>query len=108
MVATLWRVCKRTFYPATIPVDLGSEFISKDMDLWAYANGVTLDFSLPGNPTDNAFIEAFNGRFQAVCLTAHWFMNLEDAAGKLEVWRGDDNEERPHGAIENNFPADLM
>lgn len=59
------------------------------MDLWAYANDVTLDFSRPGKPTDNAFIEAFNGRFRAECLNAHWFMSLEDAAEKLEAWRRD-------------------
>ena len=48
-------------------------------DLWAYQRGVTLDFSRPGKPTDNAFIEAFNGRFRAECLSAHWFMSLADA-----------------------------
>ena len=69
MVATLERVCKRSGYPATIRVDQGSEFISKDMDIWTYAKGVTLDFSRPGKPTDNAFIEAFNGRFRAECLS---------------------------------------
>lgn len=108
VVATLEQVCKRTGYPATIRVDQGSEFISKDMDLWAYANDVTLDFSRPGKPTDNAFIEAFNARFRAECLNAHWFMSLEDAAEKLEAWRRDYNEERPHGAIGNKVPADLM
>lgn len=108
VVATLEQVCKRTGYPATIRVDQGSEFISKDMDLWAYANDVTLDFSRPGKPTDNAFIEAFNGRFRAECLNAHWLMSLEDAAEKLEAWRRDYNEERPHGAIGNKVPADLM
>ena len=53
---------------STIRVDQGTEFVSRDLDLWAYANGVTLDFSRPGKPTDNAFIEAFNGRFRAECL----------------------------------------
>ena len=68
VVATLERVCCQTGYPKTIRVDNGSEFISRDMDLWAYRRGVTLDFSRPGKPTDNAFIEAFNGRFRAECL----------------------------------------
>ncbi len=56
VVATLERVCIRTGYPATIRVDQGSEFISKGMDIWAYAKGATLDFSRPEKPTDNAFI----------------------------------------------------
>jgi putative transposase len=70
VVATLDRVCRGPGYPKTIRVDQGSEFISRDMDLWAYQRGVVLDFSRPGKPTDNAFIEAFNGRFQAECLNA--------------------------------------
>ena len=69
------------------------------MDLWAYPRGVTLDFSRPGKPTDNAFNEAFNGRFRAECLNSHWFMSLEDAAEKLEAWRRDYNEERPHSSL---------
>ena len=60
---------------------------------------MTLDFSRPGKPTDNAFIEAFNGRFRAECLNAHWFLTLADARKKLEDWRRYYNEERPHGAI---------
>lgn len=108
VVATLDRVCGQIGYPKTIRVDQGSEFISRDMDLWAYQRGVTLDFSRPGKPTDNAFIEAFNGRFRAECLNAHWFMGLEDTAEELEAWRRDYNEERPHSAIGNNVPAALM
>ena len=86
----------------------GSEFISRDMDLWAYKNNVTLDFSRPGKPTDNAYIEAFNGRFRVECLNAHWFMGLEDTVEKLEAWRRDYNEERPHSAIGNKVPVSLM
>lgn len=108
VVATLDRVCRRIGYPKTIRVDQGSEFISRDMDLWAYQRGVTLDFSRPGKPTDNAFIEAFNGRFRAECLNAHWFMSLADAAEKMEAWRGDYNEQRPHSAIGHKVPAELM
>jgi len=108
VVATLDRVCRQTGYPKTIRVDNGSEFISRDMDLWAYQRNVTLDFSRPGKPTDNAYIEAFNGKFRAECLNAHWFMGLEDTAEKLETWRRDYNEERPHSAIGKKVPASLM
>ena len=86
VVTTLDSVCRQIGYPKTIRVDNGSEFISRDMDLWAYQRNVTLDFSRPGKPTDNAYIEAFNGRFRAECLNAHWFMGLEDTAEKLEAW----------------------
>jgi putative transposase len=65
-VAILEGVCNEVGFPATIRVDQGSEFVSRELDLWAYQRGVTLDFSRPGKPTDNAFIEAFNGRFQVM------------------------------------------
>jgi putative transposase len=107
VVQTLERVCGRVGYPKTIRVDQGSEFVSRDMDLWAYQKGVTLDFSRPGKPTDNAFIEAFNGRFRQECLNTHWFMSLADAREKLEDWRRYYNEERPHGAIGNKVPIAL-
>ena len=101
-------MCRKTGYPKAIRVDLGSEFISRDLDLWAYQRDVTLDFSRPGKPTDNAFIESFNGKFRAECLNAHWFMSLDDARSKMEQWRRDYNEVRPHSAIGNNPPVVLQ
>jgi putative transposase len=108
VVQTLEKTCAVTGYPKTIRVDQGSEFVSRDLDLWAYTNGVTLDFSRPGKPTDNAYIEAFNGRFRAKCLNAHWFLTLDDARSKLEDWRRYYNEERPHGAIGQRAPIALL
>ncbi len=108
VVQTLERVCAQTGYPKTIRVDQGSEFVSRDLDLWAYQKGVVLDFSRPGKPTDNAFIEAFNGRLRSECLNAHWFLSLADAREKLEAWRRYYNEERPHGAIGYKVPIELM
>src|ERR1700674_5262423 len=83
----------------TIRVDNGREFISKALDRWAYQNGVTLDFSRPGKPTDNAFVESFNGRLRDECLNAHWFLSLADARSKIEAWRRHYNESRPHTAL---------
>jgi len=94
--------------PRLIRVDNGPEFASKVLDRWAYGRGVTLDFSRPGKPTDNAFIEAFNGRLRAECLNTHWFLTLEDAREKLERWRRHYNEVRPHGAIGNQAPITLL
>lgn len=76
----------------------------RDLDLWAYANNVTLDFSRPGKPTDSGFIEAFNSKLRTECLNAHWFLSLADAREKLEHWRSDYNEVRPHSAIGCNVP----
>lgn len=108
VVQTLERTCRQVGYPAVIRVDNGSEFISSDLDMWAYHKGVVLDFSRPGKPTDNSFIESFNGKLRAECLNAHWFMNLDDARVKMEGWRKDYNEFRPHSAIGNKVPISLM
>lgn len=107
VVQSLERVCRKVGYPKTIRVDNGSEFISRDLDLWAYARQVTLEFSRPGKPTDNGFIEAFNSKLRAECLNAHWFMSLADAAKKLEDWRRHYNDDRPHSAIGYNVPSAL-
>lgn len=108
VVQTLEEVCKYIGYPKSIRVDQGSEFISKNLDLWAYQNDVILDFSRPGKPTDNAFIESFNGKFRAECLNVHWFLSLSDAREKMEAWRREYNEVRPHSAIGNKSPIMLI
>ena len=108
VVEVLERVGRQVGFPKAIRVDQGSEFVSRDLDLWAYQRDVTLDFSRPGKPTDNAFIESFNGKFRSECLNAHWFMSLDDAQRKCEAWRRDYNEERPHSAIGNKPPIAVM
>jgi putative transposase len=108
VIEALDRACAVSGYPKTIRVDQGSEFVSRDLDLWAYARGVTLDFSRPGKPTDNAFIEAFNGRFRAECLNEHWFLTLADAQEKMETWRKYYNEVRPHGSLGQKTPVSRM
>jgi putative transposase len=107
-VAPLDRVCRTAGYPKTIRVGQGSEFVSSEMDLWVYQHGIALDFSRPGKPTDNAFFEAFNGRFRAKCLNQNWFLTLADSVEKLDFWRRYYNEERPHRAIRNKIPVMLM
>jgi putative transposase len=82
-------------------VDNGPEFISKELDKWAYEHGVTLDYSRPGKPIDNAFIESFNGSFRDECLNTNWFLSLEDARDVIEAWWRDYNEVRPHGKVQN-------
>ena len=93
--------------PDRIQVDNGSEFISKALDKWAYENGVVLDFSRPGKPTDNPFIESFNGSFRDECLNSHWFLSIDDARGKIKAWRRDYNEFRPHTSLENMTPIEF-
>ena len=94
--------------PKRIQTDNGSEFISKEMDRWAYEHQVTMDYSRPGKPTDNPFVESFNGSFRDECLNAHWFLSLEDATQKIEAWRKDYNEYRPHSSLDNLTPMEFI
>ena len=93
--------------PQRIKVDNGPEFISRALDAWAYFNKVKLDYSRPGTPTDNPHIESFNGSFRDECLNMNWFMSLEDAKDKVERWRRDYNEFRPHSALTYLTPAEF-
>ena len=68
---------------------------------------MTLDFSRPGKPTDNAFIESFNGSFRAECLNASWFPSLADARSRCETLRTDYNQFRRHGPIGQKAPIEL-
>jgi transposase InsO family protein len=102
VVDVLEAVCRVTGFPATIRVDQGTEFVSRDLDLWAYQRGVTLDFSRPGKPTDNAFIEAFNGRFRAECLNAHWFLTLPTPAKRWRIGASTTTRNAPMGRSARN------
>jgi putative transposase len=91
--------------PQRIAIDNGPEFISKALDAWAYQNAVQLEFSRPGKPTDNAFVESFNGRFRDECLNQHWFASLEEVRQTVEAWRIEDHTQRPHRALGQQTPA---
>lgn len=91
--------------PGSIRVDNGPEFAGRLLDQWAYLNKVELDFSRPGKPTDNAYIEAFNSRLRAECLNASWFLSMADARQRINEWRNDYNENRPHTALRNLTPS---
>lgn len=93
--------------PKRIQTDNGSEFISKALDKWAYENEVLMDFSRLGKPTDNPFIESFNGSFRDECLNVHWFLSMEDAREKIEKWRNEYNTERRHSSIGNISPDEF-
>jgi putative transposase len=93
--------------PESITVDNGAEFASKAMDLWAYKNGVHLDFIRPGKPVENGYIESFNGKLRDECLNVEIFFTLADARRKLHLWRRDYNHHRPHSALADRTPAEF-
>ena len=89
------------------PGCIGTEFTSRVADQWAFGHGVELHFIAPGKPTQNAFIESFNGKFRDECLNENWFMSLQEARMKIEAWRRDYNESRPHTALGHVPPAEF-
>ena len=93
--------------PERIMVDNGPEFVSKELDRWAYERKVTLNFSLPGKPTDNPFIESFNGSFRDECLNTNWFLSLHDARLKIDSWRRDYNTFRTHSSLQGLTPEEV-
>ena len=95
----------RDTLPQRIRVDNGTEFTSKALDHWAYWNQVKLDFSRPGKPTDNPFIEAFSGSLRRECPSQHWFVDLDDAQRTLQTWKKEYNNVRPHGSSQDRTPA---
>lgn len=108
VVAVLERLAASGEKPGVLHVDNGPEFISRALDDWAHRNGVQLDFSRPGRPTDNPFIEAFNGRLRSECLDQHWFACLEEAKTCLEAFRIDHNRSRPHTALDMKTPEQYV
>ena len=94
--------------PEMIKVDNGPEFISKAMDAWAYQRQIHLQFSRPGKPVDNRFIESFNGRFRDECLNDNWFMSMSHAREVVETWRLDYNDARPHSSLSDLTPNEFF
>jgi putative transposase len=103
----LERVALTRGLPEVITVDNGPEFISKALDAWAYANGVKLNFIQPGKPTQNCYIESFNGKFRDECLDEHVFVSLHHAQKTIETWRQDYNANRPHRSLKQLTPEEF-
>ena len=107
VVRTLNQISSQRGRPKFLCCDNGSEFTCQSMDLWAYQNGVQINYSRPGKPTDNAHVESFNGTLRAECLDAHWFESLTAAKQIIEAWRREYNESRPHRALGERTPMEF-
>ena len=94
--------------PVSITVDHGTEFTSKALEVWSWQRGVKLDFTHPGKPMENGYIESFNGRLRDECLNVHQFVSLTDAKEKIEAWRMDYNHHRPHSSLGHLTPGEFI
>jgi putative transposase len=87
-------------------VDHGTEFTSKALDEWGYQHGIRLDFIRLGKPTENGFIESFNGRLRDDFPNVKEFVSIEHARSILNTWREDYNHSRPHGSLGHLTPSE--
>jgi putative transposase len=107
VVRVLERLREMGGTPAAIQVDNGTEFTSRVVDQWADQQGVALHFIERGKPTQNAFIESFNGKFRDECLNQNWFVDLSGAREMIEAWRVDYNTVRPHSSLRYLTPEEF-
>ena len=93
-------------YPKEILTDNGPEFISNALNQWAYDHDVNHVFTDPGKPTQNGYIESFNGKLRDECLNQHWFRSVAEARIVIKAWRVEYNQERPHSSLGNKTPLE--
>lgn len=94
-------------YTETIRTDQGPEFTCRALEQWTFEHNVELRLIQPGKPTQNGFIESFNGRFRDECLNKHWFSDIVYARKIINDWRQDYNECRPHSALNYQTPSEF-
>lgn len=106
VIKTLEKVMFIIGKPRRIRTDNGPEFISKELAHWCEGNGVEHIFTQPGCPTQNSYVERFNGSYRRGVLDAYIFASLSDVREQTEAWMIDYNEERPHEALGGMTPKE--
>ena len=101
----LSSLMKKRSKPQAIVCDNGPEFTSKALFFWSKEQHVKLSFIQPGKPTQNAFVESFNGKFRSGCLNQHWFRTLDEARLEINLWHHHYNTVRPHSSLNYLPPA---
>jgi putative transposase len=103
----LERVMEQRRQPEAVRCDNGPEFTSRHFLAWCEERRIGLVHIQPGRPMQNGHVESFNGRLRDECLNANWFATLVDARQKIEAWRREYNEERPHSSLNYRTPREF-
>lgn len=106
VIRTLETIGNERGLPKMIRVDNGPEFISSKLDMWCKENKIELIFIQPGEPTQNAFIERFNGTFRRDVLNAYVFKSIQEVENIVNEWIIDYNYNRPHQSLKNKTPME--
>ena len=91
--------------PLQIRVDNGPEFISSTFTHYCNKHNIEIKYTQPGKPTQNAFVERFNGSYRREILNAYIFYSLEQVRKITEIWRMGYNTVRPHESLSNLPPV---
>lgn len=104
VAAVLNRVALFRGLPNEILTDNGSEFAGNALNAWSHDHQVEHIFTDPGCPTQNGYIESFNGKLRDECLNQNWFASISEVKKIVEYWRQEYNHEMPHSALDNLTP----
>lgn len=109
VVRTLQQLCKENgCYPKQIRTDNGPEFISNNLKDWCNENNVDHIFIQKGKPTQNAYVERFNGSYRREILDAYIFNTLDEVRTMTDEWKEHYNNERPHDSLNNMSPKQYL
>lgn len=106
VIRTLEQVIDWRGKPLYIRVDNGPEYTSKEFELWAREQQITIQYIQPGKPMQNGFIERFNGSYRKEILDAYVFFELNEVRQLTENWIELYNNHRPHEALGNLTPVE--
>jgi putative transposase len=104
IIRTLERVILDRGKPNIIRTDIGPEFTSKDLELWARDHEIKIQFIQPGRPMQNGYIERFNRIYRESILDAYLFFELDQVRTLTEEWMDEYNLRRPHESLGNLTP----
>ena len=85
----------------------GPEFVSAQLAGWAEQHGIDLEFTQPGKPTQNSYVERFNRTFREEVLNFYVFSMLSEIRTIVGAWVQEYNEQRPHESLGNLTPEEF-
>lgn len=106
VIRTLEKVIWLNGKPRNIRCDNGPEFISKEFQDWCAGNDIRILFTQPGKPTQNSYIERFNGSYRKAVLDAYIFRTIDEVRQMTDQWKEYYNYERPHESLDNMTPME--
>jgi putative transposase len=108
VIRTLENIIAFRGKPLRLRMDNGPEFISAAFEMWCKENGIELQYIQPGKPTQNAYIESFNGLYRKHVLDAYLFETLEEVRIITEEWMYHYNHEKPHQSLQDMTPNEYL